>query len=81
MFDRRAERTPCGLTLADVELLMAARVTVWADQRHAERLARDAAIDTAVATRVATWRATREKKNAWNRAYRATRKAEAEAAP
>ncbi len=75
MFDRRAERTPCGLTLADVETLMAARVTAWADAKHAAKVAHDAADQDLIARQRTAWQADvlRQRRNGAN--FRARRKA------
>ncbi len=81
MFDP-GERTHSGLSLDDVRDLMAARVTVWADLRHAQRLEREAKEAAALATRVVNYRAHRVRSRAAaQKRYWARRKAEAEAAP
>lgn len=49
--------TACGLTLLQVQQIMADRVTIWADRQHVNRLAREARAEAIAATRAIVRRA------------------------
>ncbi len=68
MFDP-GERTACGLSLADLRELMARRVTVWADRRHAQRVERDRRHAAIVAKRLAQWSARQHRQEAARRRW------------